>query len=359
MRPDSLLSLRSRRLSGIPERLAEFAQRIVARIKYPGGAVRIALVTDSPHLAEFFRLNWLPEDDAGALPDATIVAMRASARAYRLQFRALDHVRWFDRDERCVVQFGNESYTNLKVTVRGLVSWLGLNHIVWVHGCSMLLEHQGVSRGVIVVGRSGAGKTTLTAALRRRLPGAVQIVNDDWGPVSMLSNEIGFTGEQRLHMKYMSVATLRPDLEVTPVTHPSEHYHGDRFDPLPRLLISPSEVFGYDGLSMGGQLARIILLRRGSFVRPGTRDIHLESAVQEFERGEFSEYYSAAERFFNGSLFLHDDDALEVQRTLYRRLFEKFPPVAIGNCDDIEGVADEVLNAVVATPLPIARDNGG
>jgi energy-coupling factor transporter ATP-binding protein EcfA2 len=245
------------------------------------------------------------------------------------------------------LQFGNESYANLKVTTRGLVSSLMIPGVVWLHGCALTIDVEGERRSVMLIGRSGAGKTTLTAALRARLPGAVKIVNDDWGALSLLSGTITYTGEQRLHMKYMSVAALRPDLEPTPATHQSEEFRGDRYDPLPRLLISPTEVFGSDGVVESAALSRVFLVKRGKDVLPGIRSLSQTDALSEFERGEYSEYYTGPERFFNGSLFLHDDGLVQKARTLHAALFERFPPVSIGNTEHIDATAASVLEAAL------------
>jgi hypothetical protein len=192
-----------------------FPDCIEKRISIPtagGEQVVILLRTNSDHLAKFFSMNW-PVDTSSRKPDATIIAMKESAETYGFA-QEFDGSRWFCSKTRQVLMFGNEFYGNIKITVRGLCSEVTLSEQMFLHGCSLAVD----GRGLVLSGVSGAGKTTITAALRKILGSRAQIVNDDWGPFSLSYGQLQFTGEPYLHMKYPSVQALIPNLEISPVS---------------------------------------------------------------------------------------------------------------------------------------------
>lgn len=302
-----------------------------------GQFIRIRLDTDSAHLASFFRLNWSGEATRPTAAEARILALRGNPEDYGLSSELRDS-RWYCPENRQVWILGSEYYGNVKITVRGLCSELAPADDMFLHGCAM--DVQG--HGLVLCGMSGAGKTTLTAALRRALRDEVRIINDDWGPLSLRSGVLVFTNERRLHMKYASVRLLAPTMRMSPATHHSENFHGDPSDPRARLMIPPEHVFGLEGTLSKSSLSLIAVVVRHGSTRSRLRMLGVED-LPLLEQGEYSRFYRRIEWFMNGSLFLFDDERMERQREGYRTLLRRFPVVMLEN----EGSADEGARLVL------------
>jgi ABC-type lipoprotein export system ATPase subunit len=76
-----------------------------------------------------------------------------------------------------MVVFDCDSYHLVKVCIRGICAAVGAHDdLVFLHGCVLSVQNQGTSRGVAVMGSSGAGKTTLVAKLSERPGYAVRVV---------------------------------------------------------------------------------------------------------------------------------------------------------------------------------------
>jgi hypothetical protein len=224
-----------------------------------------------------------------------------------------------------------------------LCSQLHHENVVWLHGCSLRLDVTGLPQGVLILGRSGGGKTTITATLRRMLGNRVRVVNDDWGAASLATLSTVYTGETALHMKYMSVNAHDPGIQPKPSDFPSEHYSANPTDPVPRLLIPRTRVFGPDGVAELSPLTAVILLLRSGSARPGISDLGSDP-VRLIEAGEYSDYYDSVEPFFNGSLFLWSDVQAARQRALYRTLLSRIEIVGLGNVEYPEAVASRLLS---------------
>lgn len=327
-----------------------------AKIAHAGGERVVELRTDDPHLAEFFRQNWSAASGPDT-PHGVITALKHSATVYGLTARH-DGVRWYDRADRHVVCFANSAYANVKITVRGLCSQDGDAEEMWLHGCALSIRAAEASRGLMLLGRSGGGKTTITAELRRRFGNGVKVTNDDWGSFSPATRRAYFTGERLLHMKYLSVSTLRPDLAPDADSHLSEHFSGDRRDPIGRLLISPTSVFGEDGFAEEMSVDTLVLIRRATGITRGVRRLHPDDALELIDRGEFSDYYGQTERFFNGSLFLAGEDDVLRHRAQVRRLLDTVEIIELGNSGPISLVVDEMLEYFNSNPLKHALPMG-
>lgn len=301
-----------------------------------GGHVILALHTDSPHLVKFFELNW-PANTFSRQPDATIVAMKEDAAAYGLE-PGFDGARWFCPKTNQVWMFGNEFYGNVKITVRGLCSEVTPFEQMFVHGCAMAID----GRGVVLSGVSGAGKTTLTAALRKTLGLRLRIVNDDFGPLSLSSGQLKFTGELYLHMKYPSVRALAPGLEVSPASYVTENFQGDTGDPRARLLIAPKQVFGDDGLQSKVRMNMFMVTVRDSEMPAGVRPFTLQD-MPLLETGRYSKFYDKTERFLNGSLFITDEARKKREHDRHNMLVENFRCYLVNNVATPEETAEFIL----------------
>ena len=342
MRPDETWHPRWRNLPADVLAVAQDCRRVRGAVRTPGGRLTVELISDSPHLIDFFKLNWHAPDEV-AIPDVSIIGLRGDARYYGLS-PSLDGFRWVDRDFKTLYFMGNESYANLKISVRGIISAQHDSDLVWTHGCSLLVDTKLGPRGVLVMGRSGAGKTTITAEMRRQLgANRSRIINDDWGAVRLSDRNIFYTGEQHLHMKYASAAAHNPSLIPSPVTHRSENFSGDRFDPVARLLISPTEVFGSNGCALNGELAAIFVLTRSPETLPGVVPVQ-GNFINDFDRGEYSPYYSANERFLNGSLLLLSPEEIQYHRLQFERLFGSVPTLMVGNVGTVDKPGEDLLH---------------
>lgn len=313
---------------------------VVAEVATRTGHLRIGLSTDSAHLRRFFTLQW-PRPPAGAADDALIVAMRRPAAAYGLD-GSLDGVRTVDTERSTIVSFGTEYYGNVKVSTRGLCSaaFASERKELFVHGAAIAIA----GGGVVLSGASGAGKTTCVAALRNRLGAGIRIVNDDWGPASVTSRQLTYTGEDRLHMKYPSVRALNPGLSPNPGSHPSENFRGDPLDPHARLLITPAEVFGAACLPTAEWRLYVALFRDESMpftVRPLTGD-----DVGVLEESHFAAFYNRSERFLDGSLLHLTDEHVAETRGQYQTILETIPALFVNNTGLPEQAADAILEAM-------------
>ena len=195
--------------------------RVLASICVPAGRIVVAFVSDSARLSQMFAANWAPAGTdqmfaaswapagTGQEPDATLYALTKPAGSYGLDGR-WDGARWWSRDQKMMVVFGFGSYRLVKVCVRGICSAVSGDDILFLHGCALSLGAGNDRRGVVITGSSGAGKTTLVAGLLRHPEHPVAVLNDDWGPISLVSGDSVSTGERMLHMKSSSVLALRP-----------------------------------------------------------------------------------------------------------------------------------------------------
>lgn len=334
--PVASISSRDMNLRDLPPMMTARAQ-----VLHPNGFEVVELRTDSRHLLSFFEKNWRKA------PEEVPVTSRIYALEKGPEFygygKGMSGRRWYCEETASLVVFDCTSYTTVKVSVRGLLSQVRTGPTMWLHGTPVSLRMGDRDFGLLLLGCSGGGKTTLTSRLRRMHTDAVQVVNDDWGAVCTESGSARFTGESRLHMKYMSVGTLRPDLKVSPRTHPSEHYSREH-NPVSRLLITPAEVFGPTGVRDRTPIDLIVLVRREAGVAEGVRVLDPERAVSVLRRGEYSRYYGRREEFFNGSLFNLTEKDMDRNSYGHMRLFDKFPVVELGNVQRPEVVTGHLLD---------------
>jgi hypothetical protein len=300
----------------------------------------IKLVSDSSHLVTFFRGNWQAAAD-DLEPDAIIYAMRGPPESYGVQTDG-GSGRVFLRGTNTVCIYGSEYYGNLKITVRGLCSELGSRDQVFVHGCSLSVE----SVGILLLGASGAGKTTITAALRRRFGPDVKTVNDDWGPVRVADATAVYTGETALHMKYRSVRAIAPQLSLSPILYPSENFEGDPDNPHARLLIPRETVFGQGQVASSVAIDKAVLLVRSEGAQPGFRRISAADLAS-ISASSYSSFYDRPEPFFNGSLFLTTDECRERHEDDFARLLNRIPLYSVANAGDPERVAELIMELPV------------
>lgn len=301
--------------------------------------IRIELQTDSQHLAKFFEGNW-PSYSSGETPQARIIALKDPARCYGFP-DSFDGSRWYCPESKQVWMFGREYYGNLKITVRGLCSELAPPEEMFLHGCALSVNNSGL----VLSGMSGAGKTTLTAALHQIFGPDLKLVNDDWGPLSLSTGILRFTEEPNLHMKYPSVRKLMPSLTIDPDTFPSENYSGNPEDAHARLLISPETVFGKEALLREAPLRLFVLVTRDHTKPALVRNLSA-SDLSFIEGGQFSEFYQRTEWFLNGSLFLTDEGRKERTRQQYRVLLRKYNCILVNNSETPRIGADLVISAL-------------
>ncbi|HEX8125190.1 MAG TPA: hypothetical protein VF548_06375 [Allosphingosinicella sp.] len=304
-----------------------------------GRALSLRLISDSSHLLRFFEGNWSSETVRE--PEATIVALKGQAAAYGLSGR-LDGSRWYSPSIRAVWMYGSEYYGNLKITVRGLCSELAAPDDMFIHGCAM----SAGNLGLLLMGASGAGKTTITAALHHELGASLRIVNDDWGVLNIPSAIASYTGEKALHMKYRSVRAVAPAVEPDPSRFASENFGGDVDDPHARLLIPRERVFGEVGVADQTKIDRVVLLARSNVSRPSFRRIG-PANIPDIEAGAYSSFYRREEPFFNGSLFLTDSAQIDRCRREFERLASTIPFFLVENGGEPQAVAEMILHLPV------------
>lgn len=324
-----------------PDTSAEGWRTLFARIPRAfGRPLVIRLDTDSRHVGHFFSLNW-GEAGPGVGFDARMIVRQHPAAHYSIP-EEYDSAILVSSDGRCAAITGTEYYTKIKTCLRMLCSTLCGADELYLHGCSLQLN----GFGLLICGYSGVGKTTLVRALRDRPGASVRIVNDDWGPLSLLDHTCAYTGERRLHLKYPTVAAIAPGLDLRQASFPSEYFGGDVSDPRARLMIERDKLFGTDGVCGATTVDQIWLLTRDD---PDARLCRpLEPSDAEFFEGSLREVGTAIRfEYLNGAFLLPEAINIEAQRTAHRRLLQSGKVRLINNHGRPDDVASRLFSEVL------------
>lgn len=269
------------------------------RITIPSaiGDVSLSVQGCSRELASMLRANWRLEGDAPARE--LVLAVRADgARAVR---RLSD-----DSWQAC----GVCDYTALKVAVRGVMSDARIPGTVYVHGCAFQVgdgRRADGDSGVLLLGSSGAGKTTLVSMMARSRKFNFELVNDDWGPFAIDGKMAISTGEKLLHVKVASARALNPSFDAS-----SPSIIPDAVSPGGRAFVPKGDL--YEKTRESVRVRACVVLTRDSDRECGIREIDARQAVSVRERGSYSPYFGKVEEFMNGSLLLGEEGAREYHR---------------------------------------------
>ena len=144
-------------------------------------------------------------------------------------------------------------------------------------------------------------------------------------------------------MKYPSVRTIIPELEINPTTNLSENFQNDTLDPRARLLMKPEIVFGKDGMQTRSILKMFIVVLRDNNLPSGIRKLGLED-MPLLEKGIFSQFYGKTEWFLNGSLFIVDKERETREIKRHEKLIEKFPCFLVNNIIEPEKTAKLIIS---------------
>jgi GTPase SAR1 family protein len=300
---------------------------VLASVRVPAGRIVLGLVSDSTRLSGMFAANWAAAG-TGRQPDATLYALDRPACAYGLD-DSWDAARWWSRDHKIMLVFGSGSYRLAKVCIRGICSAVSGDDMVFVHGCALSLgTGPGPRQGVVITGRSGAGKTTLVAGLLHRAY-SVAVLNDDWGAVALSHPDAVSTGERMLHMKTSSVLSLRPGFFTSA---PQGSYSRDlsEHDRGARMLVSPESVYGAAWSTATTAVGHVaVVVREPVGWPPPTPE---GEAVRALENESDTGPARHHEAFFNGSLILAaEQDQLREERR-YRQLLDRTTMSWINKC---------------------------
>jgi hypothetical protein len=320
-----------------------FPRRVLASVRVPGGRIVLGLVSDSTRLSHMFAVNWAAAGP-GRQPDGTLYALARPACAYRLDDK-WDGARWWSRDHKMMLVFGCGSYRLAKVCVRGICSAVSGDDTVFVHGCALSLgAGPGPRQGVVITGRSGAGKTTLVAGLLRHPECSVAVLNDDWGAVALSHPKAVSTGERMLHMKTSSVLSLRPGFFTSA---PQGSYSRDlsEHDRGARMLVSPESVYGTAWSTAATAVGHVAVVVRepAGWLPPSPEGEAVRALEDEDDTGPARHH----EAFFNGSLILAtEQDQLREERR-YKQLLKRTTVSWINNCSTPETLVDTFISAII------------
>jgi hypothetical protein len=340
---DALLPVREPG-AGLPAAMTplRLPYRVLASIGLPGGRVVVAFVSDSTRLSHMFAANWA-QAETGQEPDATLYALAGPACRYGLD-ESWDRARWWSADHKVMVVFGCGFYRLVKVCMRGICSAVTGDDLLCLHGCTLSVGAGADRRGVIIMGGSGAGKTTLTARLLRQPEYPVSVLNDDWGALSLDSGVSVSTGERMLHMKSRSVHALCPGFFASA---PAGSYMRDLSEPdrAARILVPPDRVYGKAWSTTATVVEKVaVIVREPAGWSPSALG---GQAVMALENEGGLGLVHHHEAFFNGSLILAtDDDRLREERR-YRRLLGRTTVSWINNCGTPEALVSNFISAVM------------
>jgi hypothetical protein len=330
-----------------PDRLTPLtrvnAGEVVCGVSGSNRTIGVRLISDNDRLLSWYEANWQPASSDEVA--ATIYAMTGAPADYGVR---ADHYRLWDARRSAVALFDCDSYAIVKVTVRGVCSAVRSDAELYAHGCAFEVTHRasGEVHGVLLIGSSGAGKTTLVSALMGDPEYRVRIVNDDWGVIDLADATAHFTGERALHMKARSVLSFAPEARGALSTIPTEG-SSDPDDPGMRVLIEPATVFGYDSLADDVRLTDLVVLNRAA----GDFGVTPDNPLAALETGAYSAYYQRAEPFFNGSLILDSDTARDRERHAFAALLTRVRTSWLwnqGSKDEmIAGFKQDILGAAV------------
>ena len=317
-------------------------KRVLASIRVPGGRIVIAFLSDSARLSRMFAANWAPAG-TDQEPDATLYALAQPACSYGLD-GSWDGARWWSRDQKAMVVFGLGSYRLVKVCVRGICSAVSGDDLLFVHGCAVSVDAAAGKRGVVITGSSGAGKTTLVAGLLRHREYSVEVLNDDWGGISLTSGYSVSTGERMLHMKSSSVLALRPGFFSSA---PAGSYSRDlsERDRAARMLVSPESVYGmaWSTSAMAVEHLAVVVREPPGWLAPSREG----EAVGELESEGDARSAHHHEAFFNGSLILTKQDEKLREEWRYRHLIDHTKVSWINNCGTPEALVGNFISLVM------------
>jgi len=170
------------------------------------------------------------------------------------------------------------------------------------------------------------------------------MVNDDWGWADPDLRLLRYTGEPNLHMKYRSVKTIAPNLQISPAQFPSENFEGDAENPHARLLIPRDLVFDGAIVEVAKFDVYVVVIRDKS--KPFFHRRLYADDVSILEKAEFSAFYQRNERFLDGSLLLLSEGDLVAERARFRRLLSQVPSLLINNVSTPTELANTVWEQI-------------
>ena len=317
--------------------------RSTARVQTASAqALLIGLDTDSAHIATFFRQNWPQDARAAERHDGHIIFRRTRATEDGSAAPEVPAI-LISPDARRAQITGCEYYTKIKTTLRALCSALAPPDEIFLHGCT--LDVDGV--GLMICGESGAGKSTLAHAIMDRAGAAARLLNDDWGSLSLVDFAAAYTGEDRLHMKYRTVSSMRPELTLSPGRYASEDFAGNVEDTDARLMIPRADVFGAHRIVTATRVRRVLFISRGDPSAPFARPLSPEDAHLLTPQG--SEASAVRSHYLDATTLLDHPHVGSRQTLRRRRLLASGRCVAINSHGDPAAVAERVLQEVLGS----------
>lgn len=299
--------------------------RIVIPVK--GSGVGLTIFTTNETLLNAVCLNWGAND---ILCETELEMHIASDDGSDFNVKRMEGHSWLCR--------GVENYSALKIAIRGVLSDAGIENTIFVHGCSFELHTKGIKRGIVLVGASGAGKTTLVSSLINREDMDFYIVNDDWGAMSLSEKLLISTQEKLFHMKLNSIMSLNPQFKKEALL--MEEKYRDGF----RGFADPAEVYPHRIQTATAEMW--VILIRDTKDQHFFKCINCDEAADIMMKGSYSAFYCQNERFMNGALILDSEDTIRLHHKLLCDALQNMKIVLINNTGSPKDLHHDFIQAL-------------
>lgn len=277
----------------------------------------IRLVTNSPHLYDFWVENWFAAPRSReVLPHGVIYAVTG--------IEGCDPYAYYNHETKTAVFINTEYYGQCKSWALGMAADLleTQHNIHSIHGSCAVLD----GKGVVIIAPTGTGKSTHTWGLMHLPEGKIH--SDDW--IFLKYKENLATADISEHKFYLrtDMVTSYPKLKALLDRCKCENVENKDYTAFgnSRAILDPEWIGGPDKVVANAVVKSVILLRRDKD-SPAELKLTGKEAIDILEEGKYQVLSGAGgnigdfsyESFYNPYLLVKRP---EVQKRFFARLFE-------------------------------------